>query len=60
MFEFLSFLIGIMIMGPIVYIYFSMQDLKKRIKKIEENISKKWENFTKKNIDSREDIIGWY
>ena len=60
MFEFLSFLIGIMIMGPIVYIYFSMQDLKKRIKKIEENINKKWENSTKKNIDSREDIIGWY
>jgi len=60
MFEFLSFLIGIMIMGPIIYIYFSMQDLKKRIKKIEENINKKWENFTKKNIDSREDIIGWY
>ena len=60
MFEFLSFLIGIMIMGPIVYIYFSMQDLKKRIKKIEENINKKWENFTKKNIDWREDIIGWY
>ncbi len=60
MFEFLSFLIGIMIMGPIVYIYFSMQDLKKRIEKIEENINKKWENFTKKNIDSREDIIGWY
>ena len=60
MFEFLSFLIGIMIMGPIVYIYFSMQDLKKRIKKIEENINKIWENFTKKNIDSREDIIGWY
>ena len=59
MFEFLSFLIGIMIMGPIVYIYFSMQDLKKRIEKIEENINKKWENFTKKNIDSREDIIGW-
>ena len=60
MFEILSFLIGIMIMGPIVYIYFSMQDLKKRIKKIEENINKKWENITKKNIDSREDIIGWY
>ncbi len=60
MFEFLSFLIGIMIMGPIVYIYFSMQDLKKRIKKIEENINKKWENFTKKNIDSGEDIIGLY
>ena len=60
MFEFLSFLIGIMIKGPIIYIYFSMQDLKKRIKKIEENINKKWENFTKKNIDSREDIIGWY
>ena len=60
MFEFLSFLIGIMIMGPIVYIYFSMQDLKKRIEKIEENINKKWENFTKKNIDSREDIIGLY
>ena len=48
MFEFLSFLIGIMIMGPIVYIYFSMQDLKKRIEKIEKNINKKWENFTKK------------
>ena len=32
MFEFLSFMIGIMIMGPIVYLYFSLQELKKRIK----------------------------
>ena len=58
MFEFLSFIVGIMIMGPIVYIYFSLQDLKKRIKNIEESINKKWESFTKKNIDLREDIIG--
>ena len=40
MFEFLSFLVGIMIMGPIVYIYFSLQDLKKRIENIEENVNK--------------------
>ena len=40
MFELLSFLVGIMIMGPIVYIYFSLQDLKKRIENIEENINK--------------------
>ncbi len=40
MLEFLSFIIGIMIMGPIVYIYFSLQDLKKRIENIEENINK--------------------
>ena len=40
MFEFLSFIVGIMIMGPIVYIYFSLQDLKKRIENIEENINK--------------------
>ena len=35
MFEFLSFLVGVMIMGPIVYIYFLVQDLKKRIDKLE-------------------------
>ena len=40
MFEFLSFIVGIMIMGPIVYIFFSLQDLKKRIENIEENINK--------------------
>ncbi len=40
MFEFLSFIVGIMVMGPIVYIYFSLQDLKKRIENIEENINK--------------------
>ena len=40
MFEFLSFIVGIMIMGPIVYIYFSLQDLKKRIENIEENVNK--------------------
>ena len=40
MLEFLSFIVGIMIMGPIVYIYFSLQDLKKRIENIEENINK--------------------
>ena len=37
MFEFLSFMIGIMIMGPIVYLYFSLQELKKRIKLLEEH-----------------------
>ncbi len=35
MFEFLAFLIGVMIMGPIVYIYFLVLDLKKRIDKLE-------------------------
>ncbi len=35
MFEFLAFLIGVIIMGPIVYIYFLVQDLKKRIDKLE-------------------------
>ena len=40
MFEFLSFIVGIMIMGPIVYIYFSLQDLKKIIENIDENINK--------------------
>ena len=40
MFEFLSFIVGIMVMGPIVYIYFSLQDLKKRIENIEENVNK--------------------
>ena len=40
MFEFLSFIVGIMIMGPIVYIFFSLQDLKKRIENIEKNINK--------------------
>ena len=35
MFEFLAFLVGVMIMGPIVYIYFLVQDLKKRIDKLE-------------------------
>ena len=35
MFEFLAFLVGGMIMGPIVYIYFLVQDLKKRIDKLE-------------------------
>ena len=40
MFEFLAFIIGIMIMGPIVFMYFSLQDLKKRIKEIENNQKK--------------------
>ena len=40
MFESLSFIVGIMVMGPIVYIYFSLQDLKKRIENIEENVNK--------------------
>tara|TARA_B100001175_G_scaffold64394_1_gene52579 strand:+ start:495 stop:617 length:123 start_codon:yes stop_codon:yes gene_type:complete len=40
MFEFLAFIVGIMIMGPIVFIYFSLQDLKKRIKEIENNQKK--------------------
>ena len=35
MFEFLAFLVGVIIMGPIVYIYFLVQDLKKRIDKLE-------------------------
>ena len=35
MFEFLAFLVGVMIMGPIVYIYFLLQDLKKRIENLE-------------------------
>ena len=40
MFEFLAFLVGVMIMGPIVFMYFSLQDLKKRIKEIENNQKK--------------------
>ena len=36
MFEFLAFLVGVMIMGPIVYIYFLVQDLKKRLDKLED------------------------
>ena len=36
MFEFLAFLVGVMIMGLIVYIYFLVQDLKKRIDKLED------------------------
>ena len=35
MFEFLAFLVGVMIMGPIVYVYFLVQDLKKRVEKLE-------------------------
>jgi len=35
MFEFLAFLVGVMIMGPIVYLYFLIQDLKKRIDNLE-------------------------
>ena len=35
MFEFLAFLVGVMIMGPIVYIYFLVKDLKKRIDNLE-------------------------
>ena len=40
MFEFLAFIVGIMIMGPIVFMYFSLQDLKKRVKEIENNQKK--------------------
>tara|TARA_A100001011_G_C13568584_1_gene539396 strand:- start:57 stop:179 length:123 start_codon:yes stop_codon:yes gene_type:complete len=40
MFEFLAFIIGVMIMGPIVFLYFSLLDLKKRIKEIEDTIKK--------------------
>ena len=36
MFEFLAFLVGVMIMGPIVYVYFLVQDLKKRVDKLED------------------------
>ena len=36
MFEFLAFLVGVMIMGPIVYIYFLVQDLKKRVDNLED------------------------
>ena len=36
MFEFLAFLVGVMIMGPIVYIYFFVQDLKKRVDNLED------------------------
>ena len=38
MFEFLFFIIGIMIMGPIVFIYFSLQELKSRVKNLEEKL----------------------
>ena len=40
MFEFLAFIVGIMIMGPIVFIYFSVQELKKRIENLENNMKK--------------------
>ena len=40
MFELLAFIVGIMIIGPIVFMYFSLQDLKKRIKEIENNQKK--------------------
>ena len=40
MFEFLPFIVGIMIMGPIVFIYFSVQELKKRIEILENKIKK--------------------
>ncbi len=40
MFEFLAFIIGIMIMGPIVFMYFSIQDIKKKINKIEKDLKK--------------------
>ncbi len=40
MFEFLAFIVGIMIMGPIVFIYFSVQELKKRIEILENNMKK--------------------
>ena len=36
MFEFLAFLVGVMIMGPIVYVYFLVQDLRKRVDKLED------------------------
>ncbi len=49
MFEFLAFIVGIMIMGPIVFIYFSLQELKKRIENLEVNLKNKWENFIKIN-----------
>ncbi len=51
MFEFLAFIIGIIIMAPIVYIFFSLQELKKRIETIENNLKNKWESFIKINID---------
>ena len=58
MFEFLAFIVGIMIMGPIVFIYFSLQELKKRIENLEVNLKNKWENFIKINIGWGENIIG--
>jgi len=39
--ELLAFVIGLMIMGPIVFLYFLLQDLKKRIVKIEKNLDDK-------------------
>ena len=39
--ELLAFVIGLMIMGPIVFLYFLFQDLKKRIVKIEKNLDDK-------------------
>ena len=39
--ELLAFIIGLMIMGPIVFLYFLLQDLKKRIVKIEKNLNDK-------------------
>ena len=37
--ELLAFVIGLMIMGPIVFLYFLLQDFKKIIVKIEKNLN---------------------
>ena len=47
MFEFLSFIVGIMIMGPIVYIYFSVQELKKELNFLRINLK-----INNKNINN--------
>ncbi len=41
MFEFLAFIIGIIIMGPIVYTYFLVQELKKRVTELENKLKNK-------------------
>ena len=39
--ELLAFVIGLMIMGPIVFLYFLLHVLEKRIVKIEKNLNDK-------------------
>ena len=57
MFEFLAFIIGIIIMAPIVYIFFSLQELKKRIETIENTKFKDKYYANENGLNSRLDEI---